>query len=166
MIDDELLPKMADPIIIRLKKGMGLFFSDVQDIGEIIFEKIEGSFAGITPTLFKGYKYYALQIKDQNNLYQVLFLPQASNLRYLLQCMDGKTFVKVGLQAYVNENGYNRIKLWLDDERTYPHHIELPKIKRVRDGKEKPYHCLYGALLNRVATIVAAINQKTISNTR
>ncbi len=160
MIDDELLPKMADPIIIRLKKGMGLFISDVQDIGEIIFEKIEGSFAGIAPTLFKGYKYYALNIKDETNLYQVLFLPQASNLRYLLQCMDGEIFIKVCLQAYVNENGYNRIRIWLDDERTYPHTLELPKIKRVRDGKGKPYHCLYGALLNKVATIIKAINKK------
>ena len=161
MIDDELLPQVAEPIRMRLKKGMGLFFADVQGMGEILCSTIEGSFAGITPTiLFRGYKYYALQIKDETNLYQVLFVPKASNLRYLLQCMDGETFIKVCLEAYLDERGYNRLRIWLDDERTYPHPVELPKIKRVRDCKGKPYHCLYDALLNRVAEMVAEVNQK------
>ena len=160
MIDDELLPTVAEPIRMRLKKGMGLFFADVQDIGEILCSTIEGSFAGITPTVFKGYPYYALQLQDETNLYQVLFTPKAANLRYLVQCMAGETFTKVCLEAYADENGYNRLRIWLDDERTYPHSIELPKIKRVRDAKGKPYHCLYDALLNRVAEMVAEVNQK------
>ena len=74
--------------------------------------------------------------------------------------MDGETFTKVCLEAYVAERGYNKLRIWLDDERTYPHSIELPKIKRVRDGKGKPYHCLYDALLNRVAEMVAEVNKK------
>ena len=160
MIDDELLPKVAEPIKMRLKKGIGLFFANVQGMGEILCSTIEGSFAGIAPIFFKGYRYYALQIRDETNLYQVLFVPKASNLRYLLQCMDGETFTKVCLEAYVAERGYNKLRIWLDDERTYPHSIELPKIKRVRDGKGKPYHCLYDALLNKVAELVAEVNQK------
>ena len=160
MIDDELLPQVAEPIRLRLKKGMGLFFADVQGIGEILCSTIEGSFAGIAPTIFKGYRYYALQVRDETNLYQVLFVPKASNLRYILQAMSGETFTKVCLEAYVDEKGYNRLRLWLDDERAYPHSAELPKIKRVRDGKGKPYHCLYDALLSRVAEIVAEVNQK------
>ena len=160
MIDDELLPQVAEPIRMRLKKGMGLFFADVQGIGEILCSTIEGRFAGITPTiLFRGYKYYALQVRDETNLYQVLFTPKASNLRYLLQCMDGETFTKVCSEAYVDERGYNRLRIWLDDERTYPHPVELPKIKRVRDGKGKPYHCLYDALLNKVGKLVSEINK-------
>ena len=160
MIDDELLPQVAEPIRMRLKKGMGLFFADVQGMGEILCSTIEGSFAGITPTVFKGYPYYALQLQDETNLYQVLFTPKAANLRYLVQCMAGETFTKVCLEAYLDERGYNRLRIWLDDERTYPHSIELPKIKRVRDAKGKPYHCLYDALLNRVAEMVAGVNQK------
>ena len=160
MIDDELLPQVAEPIRMRLKKGMGLFFADVQGMGEILCSTIEGSFAGIAPTIFKNYRYYALQIRDATNLYQVLFVPKASNLRYLLQAMSGETFTKVCLEAYVAERGYNRLGIWLDDERSYPHSAELPKIKRVRDGKGKPYHCLYDALLNRVAEMVAGVNQK------
>lgn len=160
MIDDELLPQVAEPIRMRLKKGMGLFFADVQGMGEILCSTIEGSFAGIAPTIFKNYRYYALQIRDATNLYQVLFVPKASNLRYLLQAMSGETFTKVCLEAYVAERGYNRLRIWLDDERSYPHSAELPKIKRVRDGKGKPYHCLYDALLNRVAEMVAEVNQK------
>lgn len=159
MIDDELLPKVAEPIRMRLKKGMGLFFADVQGVGEILCSTIEGSFAGITPTVFKGYPYYALQLQDETNLYQVLFTPKAANLRYLVQCMAGETFIKVCLEAYADENGYNRLRLWLDDERTYPHPVELPKIKRVRDGKGKPYHCLYDALLNKVGKLVSEINK-------
>ena len=121
MIDDELLPKVAEPIKMRLKKGIGLFFADVQGMGEILCSTIEGSFAGIAPTiLFRGYKYYALQIKDETNLYQVLFVPKASNLRYLLQCMDGETFTKVCLEAYVAERGYNRLRLWLDEGLFHP----------------------------------------------
>ena len=160
MIDDELLPQVAEPIRMRLKKGIGLFFADVQGMGEILCSTIEGSFAGIAPTIFKNYRYYALQIRDATNLYQVLFVPKASNLRYLLQAMSGETFTKVCLEAYVAERGYNRLRIWLDDERAYPHSAELPKIKRVRDGKGKPYHCLYDALLNRVAEMVAEVNQK------
>ena len=159
MIDDELLPQVAEPIRMRLKKGMGLFFADVQGMGEILCSTIEGSFAGIAPTIFKNYRYYALQIRDATNLYQVLFVPKASNLRYLLQAMSGETFTKVCLEAYVAERGYNRLRIWLDDEIAYPHSAELPKIKRVRDGKGKPYHCLYGALLNKVAEMVAEINK-------
>lgn len=160
MIDDELLPKVAEPIRMRLKKGMGLFFADVQGMGEILCSTIEGRFAGITPTVFKGYPYYALQLQDETNLYQVLFTPKAANLRYLVQCMAGETFSKVCLEAYLDENRYNRLRLWLDAERTYPHPVEMPKIKRVRDAKGKPYHCLYDALLNRVAEMVEEINQK------
>ena len=160
MIDDELLPQVAEPIRLRLKKGMGLFFADVQGMGEILCSTIEGSFAGIAPTTFKGYPYYALQLQDETNLYQVLFTPKAANLRYLVQCMAWETFTKVCLEAYVAERGYNKLRIWLDDERTYPHSIELPKIKRVRDGKGKPYHCLYDALLKRVAEMVAEVNQK------
>lgn len=159
MIDDELLPQVAEPIRLRLKKGMGLFFADVQGMGEILCSTIEGRFAGITPTVFKGYPYYALQLQDETNLYQVLFTPKAANLRYLVQCMAGETFTKVCLEAYADENGYNRLRLWLDDERTYPHPVELPKIKRVRDGKGKPYHCLYDALLNKVGKLVSEINK-------
>ena len=160
MIDDELLPKVAEPIRMRLKKGMGLFFADVQGMGEILCSTIEGSFAGIAPTIFKGYRYYALQIRDETNLYQVLFVPKASNLRYLLQAMSGETFTKVCLEAYVAERGYNRLRIWLDGERTYPLPVEMPKIKRVRDCKGKPYHCQYDALLNKVAELVAEVNQK------
>ena len=67
MIDDELLPKVAEPIRMRLKKGMGLFFADVQGMDEILCSTIEGSFAGITPTVFKGYPYYALQLQDETD---------------------------------------------------------------------------------------------------
>ena len=49
MIDDELLPSMAEPIRMRLKKGQGLFYADVQGMGEILCSSIEGRFAGITP---------------------------------------------------------------------------------------------------------------------
>ena len=158
MIDDELLPKVAEPIRMRLKKGMGLFFADVQGIGEILCSRIEGRFAGITPTVFKGYPYYALQLQDETNLYQVLFTPKAATLRYLVLCMAGEVFTHVVIEGYV-EDGRNRIRLYLDGKSSYPHSINLPKIKRVRDGKGKPYHCLYGALLNRVAEMVADINK-------
>ena len=159
MVDDELLPSMAEPIRMRLKKGMGLFFADVQGIGEILCSTIEGRFAGITPTVFKGYPYYALQLKDETNLYQVLFTPKAAILRYLVLCMAGEAFTQVYIEGYVDDDGRNKVRVWLDGERTYPHPVELPKIKRVRDGKGKPYHCLYGALLNKVAEMVADINK-------
>ena len=159
MIDDELLPKVAEPIRMRLKKGMGLFFADVQGMGEILCSTIEGSFAGITPTVFKGYPYYALQLQDETNLYQVLFTPQASLLRYILLCMAGEEFTQVFLEGYVDADGRNKVRVWLDGERTYPHPVELPKIKRVRDGKGKPYHCLYDALLNKVGKLVSEINK-------
>lgn len=159
MIDDELLPSMAEPIRMRLKKGQGLFYADVQGVGEILCSSIEGRFAGIAPTVFKGYPYYALQLQDETNLYQVLFTPQASLLRYILLCMAGEEFTQVFLEGYVDADGRNKVRVWLDGERTYPHPVELPKIKRVRDGKGKPYHCLYGALLNKVAEMVADINK-------
>ena len=159
MVDDELLPRMAEPIKMRFKKGQGLFYADVQWIGEIYCSNIEGRFAGITPTVFKGYPYYALQIKDETNLFQVLFTPQASLLRYILLCMAGEAFTQVYLEGYVDADGRNKVRVWLDGERTYPHPIELPKIKRVRDGKGKPYHCLYYALLNKVGELVAEINK-------
>lgn len=158
MVDDELFPRMAEPIRMRLKKGQGLFFADVQGMGEILCSSIEGRFAGITPTVFKGYPYYALQLQDETNLYQVLFTPKAAILRYLVLCMAGEAFTQVYLEGDV-DNGRNIVRLWLDGERAYPHLVELPKIKRVRDGKGKPYHCLYDALLNKVGELVAEINK-------
>lgn len=159
MIDDELLPMMAEPIRMRLKKGQGLFYADVQGMGEILCSSIEGNFAGIAPTTFKGYPYYALQLQDETNLYQVLFTPKAAILRYLVLCMAGEAFAIVNIEGYADDDGRNKVRVWLDGERAYPHPVELPKIKRVRDGKGKPYHCLYGALLNKVAQMVADINQ-------
>lgn len=161
MIDCELLPSLKEPIQMRLRNG--LFYTDVEGMGEILCSTIEGRFAGIVPASFKGYPYYALQIQDETNLYQVLFTPKAATLRYLVLCMAGEVFTHVVIEGYV-EDGRNRIRLYLDGKSSYPHSINLPKIKRVRDGKGKPYYCLYEALLKKVAEIIETINKATISN--
>lgn len=158
MIDDGLFLPMAEPIRMRLRNG--LFYADVPTIGKIISATIEGKFAGIVPTAFKGYPYYALQIQDATNMFHVLFVPQASNLIYLVLSMCGEVFANVFIEGYINDDGRSRMRLYLDGKPAFPHYdVELPPIKRVRDGKGKPYHCLYGDRLKKIAQMIEMINK-------
>lgn len=158
MIDDELFLPMTEPIRMRLRQGV--FYADVPTIGEIVCTTIEGIFAGIVPTTFKGYPYYALQIQDATNMFHVLFVPQASNLKDLVLSMCGEKFTNVFVEGYINGDGRSRMRLCLDGKRTFPHYdVELPPIKRVRDGKGKPYYCLYGDRLKKMAQMIEMINK-------
>lgn len=157
MIDGGTFPNVAEPIQFRLKIGQGIFYANINNIGDIVCNSIEGKFLGIIAVNFKGYPYYALQIKDETNLYQLLFVPKASLLRYLLQCIMGEAFSDIKIECDLVD-GKNRLRIWIDNERAYPHHIEMPRIKRVRDGRTMPYYCIYDSLLSKVAELVLEIN--------
>ena len=74
--------------------------------------------------------------------------------------MAGERFDYVFMQAYQIEKKRSRIRLYLDKERMFPHFEEqLPPIRRVRDGKGKPYYCLYGDRLKKIAEIIDLINK-------
>lgn len=155
MLDNGLLPRMKEPIQMRLRNGM--FYADVRG-HEIFCSIIEGRFKGIVHASFKGFPYYALQLQDETNLYQVLFTPKAAILRYLVLCMAGEEFSYVVIEGY-EDDGRSRMRLYLDGKSTCPNFVELPKIKRVRDGKGKPYYCVYDALLDKMAEIIERINK-------
>ncbi len=158
MIDYELFPPMAEPIKMRLRRGV--FYADVPTIGNIVCTTIEGTFAGIALTKFKGYPYYALQIQDATNIFHVLFVPQASNLKDIVLSMCGENFTNVLIEGCINEDGRSRIRLYLDGKRAFPNYdTTLPPIKRVRDGKGKPYYCLYEDRLRKIAQIIGMINK-------
>lgn len=158
MIDDELYPPMGMPIQMRLRKGV--FYAEIPNLGEVICNTIEGRFAGIVNIRFKGFPYYALQVKDDTNTIQVLFVPKASNLKDIVLSMGGETFINVFMQAHTGRDGRSKIRLYLDNEIMFPHYDErLPPIKRVRDGKGKPYYCLYGDRLKKIAEIIDMINK-------
>lgn len=157
MIDDVLFSPMRAPIRLRLRQG--LFHAEVPTIGEIGCTTIEGKFAGIYQTKFKGFPYYALQIQDATNTFEVLFVPKASNLKDLVLSMMDEKVSDVYVEAYTDKDGRSRIRLYLDGKRALPHYFELPPIKRVRDGKGKPYYCLYDDRLKKIAEIIDLINK-------
>ena len=158
MIDGELFPGMQEPIKMRLRNG--LFYGDFGGMGEIIAMSLEGRFNGIGKCLFKGFPYFCLELKDETNTIQILFQPKSANLKDIVLSMAGERFEHVFMQAYIAEKKRSRIRLYLDKERMFPHYDErLPPIRRVRDGKGKPYYCLYGDRLKKIAEIIDLINK-------
>ena len=158
MIDGELFPGMQEPIKMRLRNG--LFYGDFGGMGEIIAMSLEGRFNGIGKCLFKGFPYFCLELKDETNTIQILFQPKSANLKDIVLSMAGERFEYVFMEAYAVEKKRSRIRLYLDKERMFPHYDErLPPIRRVRDGKGKPYYCLYGDRLKKIAEIIDLINK-------
>lgn len=157
MIDDVYFSPMKDLIRMRLRQG--LFHTELPNIGEIGCTVIEGKFAGIFPTKFKGYPYCALQIQDATNMIYIMFVPKASNLKDLVLSMIGEKFTDVYVEAYIDKDGRSRIRLYLDGKRSLPHYVALPPIRRVRDGKGKPYYCLYNDRLKKIAEMIDLINK-------
>ncbi len=158
MIDGELFPSVQKPIRMRLRNG--LFYGDFDGMGEIIAMSLEGRFNGLGKCLFKGFPYFCLELKDETNTIQILFQPKSANLKDIVLSMAGERFEHVYMQAYTVEKKRSRIRLYLDKERMFPHFEEqLPPIRRVRDGKGKPYYCLYGDRLKKIAEIIDLINK-------
>ena len=158
MIDDELFPSMNEPIKMRLRNG--LFYGDLDGMGEIVALTLEGRFAGLGKCLFKGFPYFYLALNDETNTIQILFQPKSANLKDIVLSMAGERFEYVFMEAYAVEKKRSRIRLYLDKERMFPHYDErLPPIRRVRDGKGKPYYCLYGDRLKKIAEIIDLINK-------
>ena len=161
MIDGELFPGMQEPIKMRLRNG--LFYGDFDGMGEIIAMSLEGRFAGIGKCLFKGFPYFCVQLTDETNTIQLLLQPKSANLRDIVLSMAGERFDYVFMEAYEVEKKRSRIRLYLDKERMFPHwEGELPPIKRIRDGKGKPYHCDYRARISALEGLIMAINEKNL----
>ena len=161
MIDDELFPSMNEPIKMRLRNG--LFYGDLDGMGEIVALTLEGRFNGLGKCLFKGFPYFCLELKDETNTIQLLLQPKSANLRDIVLSMAGERFDYIFMQAYQIEKKRSRIRLYLDRERMFPHYEgEIPPIKRIRDGKGKPYYCDYRARISALEGLIKAINEENL----
>ena len=163
MIDGELFPSVQKPIQMRLRNG--LFYGDFDGMGEIVALTLEGRFAGLGKCLFKGFPYFCVQLTDETNTIQLLLQPKSANLRDIVLSMAGERFDYVFMETYEVEKKRSRIRLYLDKERMFPHYEgEIPPIKRIRDGKGKPYHCDYRARISALEDLIKAINEENLSN--
>ena len=161
MIDGELFPGMQEPIKMRLRNG--LFYGDLDGMGEIVALTLEGRFAGLGKCLFKGFPYFCVQLTDETNTIQLLLQPKSANLRDIVLSMAGERFDYVFMEAYEVEKKRSRIRLYLDKERMFPHYEgEIPPIKRIRDGKGMPYYCDYRARISALEGLIMAINEKNL----
>ena len=161
MIDGELFPSMQEPIKMRLRNG--LFYGDLDGMGEIVALTLEGRFAGLGKCLFKGFPYFCVQLTDETNTIQLLLQPKSANLRDIVLSMAGERFDYVFMEAYEVEKKRSRIRLYLDKERMFPHYEgEIPPIKRIRDGKGMPYYCDYRARISALEGLIMAINEKNL----
>ena len=146
---------------MRLRNG--LFYGDLDGMGEIVALTLEGRFAGLGKCLFKGFPYFYLALNDETNTIQILFQPKSANLKDIVLSMAEERFDYVFMQAYQIEKKRSRIRLYLDKERMFPHYEgEIPPIKRIRDGKGMPYHCDYRARISALEGLTKAINEKNL----
>lgn len=158
MIDGEVYPEIKEPITLRLRNG--LFYGDFDGMGEIVAMSIEGRFEGIGKTRYKGFPYFYLQLRDETNTIRYIMQPQSANLKDIVLSMVGERFTDVYMEAHTIGRRWSRIKLYLDNERFFPHFDGyFPRIRRVRDGKGKPWHCDYGDRIRALEGMITDINE-------
>lgn len=145
------------PIDVRVSRGRLRCVPPYTD-NELEFTQIEGRLISVSKMKWHGFPYWCVELKDELNIYHLLFFLKSGMFVYLLRCLFGRTVEKLSIEVGPLSNGSVQMIVEGDNVRLSPADIELPPIKRKRKEKGKPYFCDYSERLKAVQKIVDEVN--------
>lgn len=129
-------------------------------LDEVEFQEVEGDFVRLGRTSYKGFQYFALQLRDESNVLNVLFSETSAAFVFLLRHLVGRRFSYVDILLN-KEDEDKRLIVLLDGRQVEPiKDLQLPKITKYRviDGKKVEQHD-YSKRLEAIENIVNEINK-------
>ena len=126
-----------------------------------MYTEVSGRFTGISLTKYKGFTYWAVGLSDDCDDMRVLLQLKSCAFANLVLSLIGCKFRVLTLQPYSEKwrgKEIKKLSVYVDGGRYSAPYIELPQIRRVRDGKGKPWHCDYSERLKRLAELAGHIN--------
>ena len=158
MIDDYLLPKERLPIILRITDGM---FHRLQNGVELVYNTVVGVFIAMTLVKFKGFLYWCVELQDETNTFCIVFPLKSAVFKDLVLYLHGTRFKRLEIEPY-QEDGRNRLRVYVDGRILCAPYVPLPPIRRYRDAKGMPYHCDYSKRLQAILAMTKEINAARI----
>lgn len=155
-INDEL-PAMGTPVDVRVSRGRLRCVPPYSD-NELEFSQIEGELMGISKVKWHGFPYWCVELKDEVNIYHLLFFLKSGMFGYLLRCLFGRTVKNLSIEVGPLSDGTVQMIVEGDCKQLEPTDITLPPIRRKRKEKGKPYFCDYSERLKAVQKIVDEMN--------
>lgn len=155
-INDEL-PAMGTPVDVRVSRGRLRCVPPYSD-NELEFTQIEGELIGISKMKWKGFPYWCVELKDEVNIYHLLFFLKSGMFVYLLRCLFGRTVKMLSIKVGPLSDGTVQMIIEGDGKWLESTGITLPPIRRKRKEKGKPYFCDYSERLKAVQKIVDEMN--------
>ena len=143
-------------ITLLLREGYFL----CPESGEM-YTEVSRRFTGISTAKYKGYTYWSVGLSDGTDDMCVLLQLKSSAFANLVLSLVGCKFRILTLQPYLekwNGKDIKKLSVYVDGGRYSAPYMELPQIRRVRDGKGKPWHCNYSERLKRLAELAGHIN--------
>ena len=111
-------------------------------LDEVEFQEVEGDFVRLGRTSYKGFRYWALVLRDESNVLNVLFPETSGFFVFLLRHLVGRRFSYVDVLLN-KENENKRLIVLLDGRQVEPiKDLQLPKITKYKvvDGKKVERH--------------------------
>lgn len=155
-INDEL-PAMGTPVDVRVSRGRLRCVPPYAD-QELEFSQIEGRLISVSKVKWHVFPYWCVELKDEVNIYHLLFFLKSGMFVYLLRCLLGRTVKMLSIEVGPLSDGTAQMIVEGDGKRLEPTGITLPPIRRKRKEKGKPYFCDYSERLKAVQKIVDEIN--------
>ncbi len=143
-------------ITLLLREGYFL----CPESGEM-YTEVSGRFTDIRTAKYKGFTYWSVGLSDGCDEMRVLLQLKSSAFAGLVLSLVGCKFRVLTLQPYLakwNGKEIKKLSVYVDGGRYSAPYMKLPQIRRVRDGKGKPWHCDYSERLKRLAELAGHIN--------
>lgn len=158
MIDGDIFPAQSEPLPLRCSRAR--FRMKLPFLDEVEFQEVEGDFVRLERTSYKGFRYWALVLRDESNVLNVLFHETSSFFVFLLRHLVGRRFSYVDILLN-KEDEDKRLIVLLDGRQVEPiKDLQLPKITKYKvvDGKKVERHD-YSKRFEAIENIVNEVNR-------
>lgn len=158
MIDGDLFPTQPEPLPLRCSRAR--FRMKLPFLDEVELCEVEGDFVRLERTSYKGFRYWALMLRDESNVLNVLFPETSGFFVFLLRHLVGRRFSYVDILLNKMDED-KRLIVLLDGRQVEPiKDLQLPKITKYKviDGKKVERHD-YSKRLEAIESIVNEVNK-------
>lgn len=140
MIDGDLFPAQPNPLPLRCSRAR--FRMKLPFLDELEYSEVEGYFVGLQRSMYHGFPYWSLLLRDETNVLSVLFPITSGLFVHLLRHLIDRKFSYVDLIVNRHEED-KRLIVLLDSVQVEPKELVLPPIKKYRvmkNGRKTERH--------------------------
>lgn len=137
-INDEIPCFGGVPVEVRVSRGRLRCVPPYAD-QELEFSQIEGELISVSKTKWHGFPYWCVELKDEANIYNLLFFLKSGMFVYLLRCLIGRKVENLSLTVGTLADGSVQMIVEGDGQRLQPADIEIPHTRRYRKNKDNKH---------------------------